>query len=178
MVKVMRGGVLVLLDEIGEVVLDQGLVLANVKHIVVGPGELGRVAAVLFDAQQHGAQEGWTPAPALVREVVVLAVKTEVGGIVGDVQTGGSLGAGDAARQNAGGQQQRQQQKHEFQAVSSSESAATEPLASSMASVSASGKLSFLVLKHGASARPSQANDTQYSSSTRVSFRASFHLPA
>ncbi|KAG7929818.1 hypothetical protein KL925_000560 [Ogataea polymorpha] len=117
MVKVMRGGVLVLLDEIGEVVLDQGLVLANVKHIVVGPGELGRVAAVLFDAQQHGAQEGWTPAPALVREVVVLAVKTEVGGIVGDVQTGGSLGAGDAARQNAGGQQQRQQQKHEFQVL-------------------------------------------------------------
>ncbi|KAG7922645.1 hypothetical protein KL905_001866 [Ogataea polymorpha] len=64
------------------------------------------------------------------------------------------------------------------EAVSSSESAATEPLASSMASVSASGKLSFLVLKHGASGPPSQANDTQYSSSTRVSFRASFHLPA
>ncbi|KAG7879537.1 hypothetical protein KL938_003590 [Ogataea parapolymorpha] len=49
-VKVVRGGVLVLLDEIGEVVLDQGLVLANVKHIVVGPGERGGVAAELFDA--------------------------------------------------------------------------------------------------------------------------------
>ncbi|KAG7825616.1 hypothetical protein KL909_000848 [Ogataea angusta] len=112
-VKVVRGGVLRLPDEVGEVVLDQGLVLANVEHVVVGPGERRRVAAELFDAQQHRAQKRRTPAPAPVREVVVLAVEAEVGGVVGYVETGGSLGARDAARQSAGGQQQRQQQKHE-----------------------------------------------------------------
>ncbi|KAG7800001.1 hypothetical protein KL929_000917 [Ogataea haglerorum] len=112
--KIVRGRVLVLLDEVGEVVLDQSLVLADVQHIAVGPGERQGVAAELLDAQQHRAQKRRTPAPALVREVVVSAVEAEVGGVVGYVETGGSLGAGDAARQNAGGQQQRQQQrKHE-----------------------------------------------------------------